>query len=519
MIVLRDYQRGARHEISEHIRAGRRRIMLCMPTGSGKTETAMSFVEGATEKDRRSLYLTDRVPLARQASKRFWNAGIMHGMIQGADNTQRRWELAQIAVVQTIETRGFWPSADLVLIDEAQRRRQKVREFIHRTKAVVLGLSATPFADGLGEDYEVVVNATTTRELMADRWLQPFKAYNAVKQIDMRGARTRRDGEWADRTVAARGWELIGDIVGEWIEKTHLHFGGPVPTMLFGPTVQFCEEICASFQAAGYDFRAGSYRDDGDQTEALLQGFQAGQFTGLACVDKFATGVDLPDVLCLVFARPYRKSFTAHIQALGRLMRPTEGYEYGLLLDFAGNYLGWRHDMRDFFDHGCPRLSNKTADFYRKRVEPEADAEKPERVCHACGFVVEEFVDHCPACGAEWRRARNTIATVPGRLEPVAGVAVQSGPAPAPEPDRPRPGAWKEDRPWTWKQIVRFACGRFPDDDERARKFARVQFKNLYGEWPGFRFDRDDSLPDPRVDQAIMHRLKKYWRATKERAA
>ena len=517
MIELRGYQRRAREEIKAHIRAGRRRIMLCMPTGSGKTETAMSFIETSIDKGSHSIFLADRVPLIKQASRRFWNAGIPHGVVQGAENTQRRWELAQITSIQTVEARDFWPQADLVVIDEAQRRRRSVREFLKHTSAVVIGLSATPFTDGLGVDYEALVNATTTRELLNDGWLAPIKVYNARRLIDMRGARTKPGGEWADNAVAQRTVEIIGNIVPDWIEKTHLHFGGPVKTLLFGPTVEFCEEICAVFQAAGFDFRTGSYRDDPDATDDLVRGFEAGQFIGLASVDKFSSGFDVPDVMCMIFARPYRKSFTNHIQGLGRLMRIAEGKEYGLLLDYVGNYLAWLADMQDFYDYGCPSLSDRHADINRTRGEVEKLA--ADIACYACGFVVEGFTEQCPACGAAWRRKRNPIVTIPGQLELVGGVNPDNRPLAAPEPDRPRPGAWKENHPWVWKHIVRVACGRHPDDDDRARKFARVQFKNICGQWPDFRFERDGELPDPRVEQAVTYRLKQFWRRSKERAA
>ena len=517
MIELRGYQNDAREQIREHIRAGRRRVMLCMPGGSGKTETAMAFVESSLAKDSHSLFLSDRVPLVHQHSQRFWNAGIPHGVIQGAQNTQRRWERAQIGCIQTIETREFWPQADLVIVDEAHRRRRSVRQFMQNTTAVVIGLSGTPFTDGLGTDYDALVNAVTTRELLKAGWLAPFDVYNARKQVDMRGARTKAGGEWADRAAEERGVEIIGDIVAEWVSKTHLHFGGPVKTLLFGPTVAFCRELCAAFQAAGYDFRTGSYKDDNDETQKLVEGFKAGHFVGLASVDKFATGFDVPSVMCVIFARPYRKSFTSHIQSLARLMRISEGKKRGLLLDFVGNYLAWRADMQDFFDYGCPSLSDINADINRTRQTVEKEA--AEIACFACGFVVETHTEFCPACGAEWRQRRNIITSVPGQLELVGGVNQQAKPPPAAEPDRPRPGAWKENRPWVWKHVVRVASGRHSEDDDRARKFARVQFKNICGDWPDYRFERDDMLPDPRVEQAVTYRLKKYWQRGKPKAA
>ena len=57
--------------------------------------------------------------------------------------------------------------------------------------------------------------------------------------------------------------------------------------------------------------------------------------------EALAKGFDVPDVLCLIGARPYRKSLAAHIQQIGRVMRPSPGKEFALVLDFAGNVHGF----------------------------------------------------------------------------------------------------------------------------------------------------------------------------------
>ena len=55
---------------------------------------------------------------------------------------------------------------------------------------------------------------------------------------------------------------------------------------------------------AGYDFRQSSYRDSQDSTTEMVEGFRAGEFTGLVSVEKFVKGFDVPHVQCMVGARP-----------------------------------------------------------------------------------------------------------------------------------------------------------------------------------------------------------------------
>ena len=117
----------------------------------------------------------------------------------------------------------------------------------------------------------------------------------------------------------------MGDIVSTYERMTHQHFGGPVKTLLFSADIAHGEELCRAFQAAGHDFRQSTYRDSDDDTERLVEGFRQGAFTGLVSVEKFVKGFDVPDVLCMIGARPYSSSLASVIQQMGRGMRTAEG--------------------------------------------------------------------------------------------------------------------------------------------------------------------------------------------------
>jgi DNA repair protein RadD len=54
-----------------------------------------------------------------------------------------------------------------VFVDEAHCMRKVVTEFLQKTEAVVVGLTATPFTKGMGKVYTNLVNVTTMNELIA----------------------------------------------------------------------------------------------------------------------------------------------------------------------------------------------------------------------------------------------------------------------------------------------------------------------------------------------------------------
>ena len=235
-------------------------------------------------------------------------------------------------------------------MDECHAIRKETAKLIQNMpKLTVLGLTATPFTKGLSKLYTNLVNVTTTDVLTEQGFLVPLKMYAAVAP-DMRGAKVV-GGEWADSEIEKRGQAIIGDIVQEWQAKTLLHFGGPVKTICFSATVDHGAELCAQFNAAGHRFEQISYRDGSDdRRRELIAEFRKpdSQITGLVSCEVFTKGFDVPDVLCGISARPYRKSFSSHIQQLGRVLRPANEKSFALWLCHSGNVLRFHVDRCTF---------------------------------------------------------------------------------------------------------------------------------------------------------------------------
>ncbi len=405
----RDYQFRSIESLRQGIRDGHLRQILCIPTGGGKTICSAYLIAEAVAKGSKAVFVCDRVALVNQTSKVFTEFGITHGVVQ-SKNTFGRSLPVQICSAQTIEARGFWPDLDLIIVDECHSQRKAVLEFVTAIGKPVIGLTATPFSAGLAQTYSRVVNVTTTDKLIADKWLAPLKVY-AAKEIDMKGAKTT-GGEWLSSEVEQRGSKIVGDIVAEWQDKTGKHFSGPVKTIGFSATVEHGEELCRAFQAAGHDFRQVSYKDGNDESRAkLIEAFRCGEVLGLISCEALAKGFDVPDIQCGIAARPYRKSLAAHIQQIGRVMRPAPNKDFALWLDHAGNYLGFLDETLEFFAQGV----NELDDGERGRVVRKQFRATEAPKCHRCGYVwgLDEEADLCPSCGLERGRGRSRVAVLP----------------------------------------------------------------------------------------------------------
>jgi len=72
-IVERDYQTECIDTLCREIQAGRRKLLVEMATGTGKTRTAAAFIKRLFEAGAitRVLFLVDRIPLAKQTEDAF----------------------------------------------------------------------------------------------------------------------------------------------------------------------------------------------------------------------------------------------------------------------------------------------------------------------------------------------------------------------------------------------------------------------------------------------------------------
>jgi superfamily II DNA or RNA helicase len=474
-IILKDHQSQAIDGLRAGIRAGHRSQVLMAPTGGGKTVIGAKLLAEANGKFRKAAFLVDRISLVDQTSAVLDRYGIHHGVIQAKHWRWRPYERIQVCSAQTIEKCGFPADLKLLIVDEGHATRQFTKEFIKSHPDItVVALSATPFTEGMGQIYTNLVNVCTTNELIEAGDLAPLKMY-AAKAINMAGAKVVA-GEWSEKEIEQRGMEIIGDIVSEWVDKTNLHFGGPVKTLVFSATVDHGEELCRQFNAAGFNFQQISYKDNSDDTRLKIEEFRKSDSSidGLISCEVFTKGFDVPDILCGIAARPYRKSLSSHIQQLGRLMRSSPGKEFGLWLDHCGNVMRFKDDVDDIFQNGMKELDDGERE---SKVRKEPGPKEIKEFACVCGYVFPQRMDVCPSCGKEHVR-QSLVETVAGFMEEVS-----NGQA-----DKRKTLAYLKDKKSVWRQLIGDAMKRKKGAVGLAESFAKAQFMQIYGHFPKDRF-------------------------------
>ena len=415
-LELRGYQEETLEALRKGFADGHKAQILYAPTGAGKTEMAIALLEATKKKMNRSAMILDRLVLCNQTSERLDKYKIDHGMMVAGHWRYRPTERIQVCSAQTLERRKELPDLKLLIIDEAHQTRAKTAEFIKKNPDVkVIGLTATPFTKGLGKIYGNVVSTVTTKRLVDDKMLVPLKVYIA-KEIDMEGA-AKVAGEWSAADASDRGMKITGDIVGEWIKKTHEIFGKPRKTIVFCSGVEHGIHLQKKFADAGYNFVSISYKDDGEFKDDAIEDFAKPdtEIHGLIATDILTKGFDCPDVMIGISARPFSKSLSSHIQQLGRVMRSSKGKEFAVWLDFSGNYLRFRPEWEDIYANGVHELDEGKEKVKKEPTKKEKEASKCPRcsalwaggdTCHSCGYV---------------REKKNKVIDVSGELHELTG--------------------------------------------------------------------------------------------------
>ena len=376
------HQEQAIENLRAALRAGKTRPLLQAPTGAGKTTIAARMTANATARGRRVLFVSPYATLVDQTANAFAAEGIRRiGLMQG-DRPTDPLAPVQVGTTQTLARRER-PDVQLVFVDEAHRLDKTLFNWIP-----FIGLSATPWAAGLGRHYNHLVIAATTRELIEAGRLSRFTVF-APSAPDLAAVRVVA-GDFHERELsnATNTPRLVGDIIENWFARAE-----GLPTIAFCVDRDHARHVEQRFREAGV---ASEYLDGETphaEREQIFARFRSGETKALVNIDVLTAGFDA-DVRCVIDARP-TKSEIRYCQAIGRGLRTAPGKDRLVVLDHAGNTqrLGFVDNVHhDTLDDGDARKAAQ------KRAERKpADV----RLCKKCRAVMPRSTLRCDQCGFE----------------------------------------------------------------------------------------------------------------------
>lgn len=449
---LRPHQHTALAMLKRSFLAGNKRTVCQLPTGAGKTRLAAEIVNGALSKGNTVAFTVPAISLIDQSVESFSLEGIRDvGVMQASHELTNLAMPVQVCSVQTLANRGC-PDVDVVIVDECHMRFKVIGEWMRkRPNTTFIGLSATPWARGMAEDWQDLITPVTMQDLIDQGFLSPFRVY-APTHPDLTGVRTvagdYHEGELSDVMSESK---LIADIVQTWLRLAKWQ-----PTLVFAVDRAHARKLQEQFVAAGVPMGYCDANIDLVERKVLFDRMARGELAGIVNVGTLTTGVDA-DVRCIVLARP-TKSEMLHVQIIGRALRTAPGKTEALILDHADNHarLGFVTDI-----HHGQLLSGKDKP---PRTRKEQGEPMPKE-CPSCHTLKAPKVRECPTCGFTPTR-QSEIETEEGELQEITKGKAKAKPTMA-----------EKQAFWSMANYV---------DRQRGKggKLAKALYRGKFGVWP-----------------------------------
>ncbi|MFD0619697.1 DEAD/DEAH box helicase family protein [Paenibacillus sp. GCM10027629] len=394
-ISNRYYQKQAIMDVCSAITAKQRKMLLVMATGSGKTRTAVSFVDVLMRHNvaKNILFLADRRTLVKQAKNNFSHllpSLTLCNLLENKENPEQSrmifstYPTMMNAIDDTKRQNGkklFTPGHfDLIIIDESHRSiYKKYKDIFDYHDAMLLGLTATPKDEIDKNTYSIfeLENGVPTfayelEKAVEDEYLVDYRTIEIKSKIMEDGIhyddlseeeqeefeRTFEDDETVDDSIAntaVNEWlfnaNTIDMVLHQLMENGLRIQGGDKlgKTIVFAKSSRHAEAIVERFHVL-YPEYGTHYVKQIDYSikyvDTLIDDFStANKFPQIAVsVDMLDTGVDIPEVLNLVFFKKVR-SKSKFWQMIGRgtrlckdLLGAGMDKDKFLIFDFCNNF-------------------------------------------------------------------------------------------------------------------------------------------------------------------------------------
>jgi superfamily II DNA or RNA helicase len=395
-MILRYYQKRDLAEIWALFQQGCRRVCYVLPTAGGKTITFVSLVAWLAAKDCRVVIVVHRQELVDQTCEALAAVGLTVGII-ASGHDENPDAPVQVAMAQTLVRRlDRLKDVSFLVVDEAHHALADTWRTILNAapQAYLLGCTATPErldGAGLAAVFDKLVGKSTVREGIENKWLSKFVIYVPERLVDLSGTRTVA-GDYVASELAARmgSGRVLADVRDEFRRRFEER-----TAIAFCPTIAHSQFTAAELCSGGVRARHVDGDTPSSERRALIAALETGEVQVLCNCSLISEGLNVPSVGGIIDLRP-TKSLARFIQQVGRALRPADGKDRAIILDYAGNV----------FRHGPPDLDRG----WSLAGRPKKPGKALVRRCPECGAVIPISAHWCPECNADLR---------PGQIKPV----------------------------------------------------------------------------------------------------
>lgn len=379
--TLRPYQQEAMRALDHALELGKRRFLIELPTGTGKTDLTVLYIKRLIESGwaERILFLVDREQLAKQAIEAIQDLlGGQYGSYWLKPGVARQEKQITVCLLQTMinhshdYTSGYF---DVVIMDESHRSIYGAwQAALTRFDALHIGLTATPASYIDRNTYEFYHCKSgqpdfsyEIQEAFRLGFLAPYKFATGITELIAEGVDV--DEEHYDPAKFERQWtnEKTNRLMMEefdrlaWESYQELAPGqkvGPGKAVVFAITKHHAARL-AHYLNELHPEHKGNYAvvitSDVADPDALIRQFKKETYPMVAVsVGMLDTGFDCREILHIIMCRRVMSPILyQQMRGRGTRIAPHIQKEKFIIYDFFNNHKRWNDSDTDAFTGGA----------------------------------------------------------------------------------------------------------------------------------------------------------------------
>ena len=391
-MILRDYQEKLILDVARKVASNKKKVVVQMATGAGKTIAFASISARYTAKSNNSvLVLVHRKELLQQTRRTLYNAFSINCQIIIAGMKIVPEAKVYVGMVESVTRRiDRIKNVGMVIIDECHIANfNKIHD--HFKEAIFLGFTATPLASSkekpLKNYYEDIVCAIDIPELIELGSLCPNQTYAAKDAINR-------------KTLVTKGSEFDTGLMGvEFSKQQHINNtlkvykekANNTKAIVFNSTIEHSLKVTEAFVDAGYNARHFDGETESKERTEILSWFEITPEAILCNVGIATTGFDEPSIETVIVNRA-TMSMPLWLQMTGRGSRPTEKKTCFTIIDMGGNAV----------THGDWCDTRNWQDIFFNPPKKGKEGVAPVKSCPKCDAIMPISVRICKECKYEF---------------------------------------------------------------------------------------------------------------------
>jgi superfamily II DNA or RNA helicase len=349
-VKLRPYQAECLKRIQARYQDGARRVLVSLPTGTGKT-IVFAAMPTFFKMKKRMLVLAHRHELLEQAASKF--EAVAPGLSVGIEQGNRSAPTDARIVLASVPTVGREASSRLLRLDPEQFYLIVVDEAHHAvaatyrrvfdhfgifaadTKRLLVGFTATPRRGDkltLAEVFEEIAYARSLPEMVRDGFLCPVRGWRVHTAIDIGGVRVQR-GDFVESDLS-RAVDVPER--NRLVVDSYERLAPGRRAIVFCVNVAHVHALTAAFSEHGIAAAAVWGAMPPETRRETLRRFSDGEISVLTNCNVLTEGFDEPRVDCVLMARPTRSQLL-YAQMVGRGTRLHERKSDLVVVDIVDN--------------------------------------------------------------------------------------------------------------------------------------------------------------------------------------